>query len=146
MGVAGQAVGVAFVAAGCAAFRPAGSPSPVLSDTVTPVTSSAGRPEVASDEAEAIALEAGGGGRVLEVDAVETDDIEADDIETPDAEDVEVGDDAGETDDVDGRDDAAHADEDTGAWKVTLVTTQGTRREVTVDMTDGTVVGNELDD
>jgi uncharacterized membrane protein YkoI len=81
--------------------------SPVGGGT-TPPTSSL-ETAVTLDEAQDIAMEAVGGGQVLEAEIGDIDDV------------VRV-------------------------WEVTVVTQRGERREVSVDVTNGSVVGNVLDD
>ena len=91
-GLAGTSATVVLLVCGCGAGAPAGSGG-----------------EIDAEEAEEIALEESGGGRV---------------------EVVEIDDSSGATE----------------VWEVTLVAPDGQRREITIDPTDGTVLGNELDD
>ena len=108
---AGTAVAVALLAAACGTFAdddPA--PLPAATGTVLPPTAvPTGTPDVSAEDAVAIALDAVGGGDVVETDVDEFDVV-------------------------------------INVWEITVVTPDGLRRQVTVDMRSGTIVENELDD
>jgi hypothetical protein len=111
---AGAAVAVALLAAACAASdENSPSPLPVGAGTSTPAAPASPppgvAPEVSAEDAMAIALDAVGGGQVLE-----TDDDEFEVV-------VQV-------------------------WEVTVLAPDGVRRQVSIDMTNGSVMGNEADD
>jgi hypothetical protein len=110
---AGPAVAVALLAAACAASDE-NNPSPLpvgagTSPPASPASPPATAPEVSAEDAMAIALDAVGGGQVLE-----TDDDEFEVV-------VQV-------------------------WEVTVLAPDGVRRQVSIDMTNGSVMGNEADD
>jgi ABC-type glycerol-3-phosphate transport system substrate-binding protein len=109
----GAALAAALVASACAAsdgVDPA--PLPVGAATTAPTNSAATpspvTPQVSAEEAMSIALDAVGGGDVVDTDA---DEFE-----------VEIQ-----------------------VWEITVVGPDGVRREVSVDMTSGNVMGNEPD-
>ena len=108
---AGAAVAVALLAAACGTFDdddPA--PLPAATGTALPPTAvPTGTPDVSAEDAVAIALEAVGGGEVVETDIDEFDVV-------------------------------------INVWEITLVTPDGVRRQVTVDMGSGSIVANEVDD
>ena len=111
----GTAVAVALLAAACGGAADETSPPslPVGAATTAPVAPGSHAPtvalEVSAEDAVAIALDAVGGGQVLETDADEFDVV------------IQV-------------------------WEVTVLAPDGTRHQVSIDMRDGSVVGNETDD
>jgi hypothetical protein len=113
---AGAVVAVALLAAACAASDENNpSPLPVGAGTsspaapVVPASPPPGAaPEVSAEDAMTIAVDAVGGGQVLETDA--------DEFEVA----IQV-------------------------WEITVLAPDGTRRQVSVDMTTGNVMGNETD-
>jgi hypothetical protein len=127
------AVGLAvtFVAAGCAEAPQSVAAPPTGGAAATspsaPSASFSG-PEVTAQEAQTTALEAVGGGWILETKIEERDD-------DPD-------DDTGGTD-WDGDDDfEPHVD----VWEVTVVLPDRQRYKVSVDVTNGSVLDNRVDD
>ena len=112
---AGTAVAVALLAASCAGASDETSPPPlpVAAGTSAPVSSASSAPtaalEVSAEDAVAIALDAVGGGQVLETDADEFEVV------------IQV-------------------------WEVSILMPDGARRQVSIDMRDGTVMGNEAED
>jgi hypothetical protein len=110
---AGAVVAAALLAAACAASGEDNpSPLPVAAGTSAPVAPASPppgvAPEVSAEDAMAIALDAVGGGQVLETDA--------DEFEVA----IQV-------------------------WEITVLAPDGMRRQVSVDMTTGNVMGNETD-
>jgi hypothetical protein len=112
---AATAVAVALLAASCAGAsdEPKPPPPPAAAGTSAPVSPApstpTAAPEVAAEDAVAIALDTVGGGQVLETDADEFHLV------------IQV-------------------------WEVTIVTPDGVRRQVSIDMRDGSVIGNEAED
>ena len=108
-------VAVALLAVSCAGGSDETSPPPlpVAAGTSAPVSSVPSAPtatlDVSAEDAVAIALDAVGGGQVLETDADEFDVV------------IQV-------------------------WEVTVLAPDGTRRQVSIDMRDGRVMGNEAED
>ena len=130
VGAAGLAV--AFLASGCAQ-TPRGLAAPPTGGAATSSPGSTGavqEPEVTAQEAQATALDAVGGGWILETKIEERDD-------DPDG-DTWEGDDPGE------RDDEFEAAVD--VWEVTVVSPDGLRRTVSVDLTGGSVLDTRVDD
>jgi uncharacterized membrane protein YkoI len=112
VGRAGAALLAVFLATACGGDSDGDVPTPQLAGTATPVPTSAGSTPAAAvtvEDAVAVALEAVGGGDVVETDAEEFDVV------------IQV-------------------------WEVTVVTPDGVRHQVAVDMTNGSVVGKEVDD
>jgi uncharacterized membrane protein YkoI len=106
---AGTAVAVVLLTAACSGDSDddqSAPPLPVATATSLPPSSA---PDVSADDAVAIALDAVGGGEVLETDIDEFD--------------VEIN-----------------------VWEITVVTPDGVRRTVTVDMGSGSIIANEVDD
>ena len=112
---AGVAVAVVLLAAACGTgdsdeSRPAplpgaaGTPAPV-----SPAPPSSGAPPVSAEDARALALDAVGGGQVLDTDDEEFEIV------------IQV-------------------------WEVTVLTPDGERRQVAIDMTNGSVMSNDRDD
>jgi hypothetical protein len=113
IGRAGTAVAVALVAAACAG-SPDGDRSvlpaaPGTSAPVSPAAPTGTTPSVSAEDAMALALDAVGGGQVLETDVDEFEVV------------IQV-------------------------WEVTVLAPDGVRRQVSIDMTNGTVMGNDSDD
>ncbi len=112
---AGTAVAVALLAAACAGNSDESSPPPlpVGAGTSAPAFPASPAPTAAlamsAEEAVTIALDAVGGGEVVETDVDEFDVV------------IQV-------------------------WEVTVLAPDGTRHQVSIDMRDGSVVGNEADD
>ena len=124
IGAAGCAV--ALLAAGCSEAREG-----VAAAAATgPATSSAGspgsprEPDVTAQEAQATALDAVGGGWILETKIEERDD------------DPDDHDDDGDDD----------FDPPVDVWEITVVSTDGSRRTVSVDLTGGKVLDSRVDD
>jgi uncharacterized membrane protein YkoI len=122
-------------AAGCAVALLAGcsdTPEGLSAAAATgPVTSPSGppgslrQPEVTAQEAQATALDVVGGGWILETKIEERDD-------DPDQ----------DRDDYDDDDFEAPVD----VWEVTVVSSDGLRRTVSVDLTGGKVLDSRVDD
>jgi uncharacterized membrane protein YkoI len=112
---AGTAVAVALVAAACAGDSDQTSPPPlpVGAETSAPASTASPAPTAAlamsAEEAVTIALDAVGGGQVVETDVDEFEVV------------IQV-------------------------WEITVLAPDGVRRQVSIDMRDGSVVGNEADD
>jgi hypothetical protein len=106
---AGTIVALALVVAACGGDSGDDDPAPLPVGATTSVPAVTAAPEVTADDAMAIALEAVGGGQVVETDADEFEVV------------IQV-------------------------WEITVVGPDGVRRQVSVDMTNGTVLGNEVDD
>jgi uncharacterized membrane protein YkoI len=109
----GAAVAVAFLAASCGSDasdenRPPPLPA-AAGTTFAGSTFSPAAPGVSVEDAMARALDAVGGGEVLETDADEFEIV------------VQV-------------------------WEVTVLAPDGARRKVSIDMTNGNVLGNDWDD
>jgi len=85
-------------------------------------------PEVTAQEAQATALEAVGGGWILETKIEERDDDPDEDRDSYDS---------------DGDDDFEPA---VDVWQVTVVSPDGLRRQVSVDLTGGSVLDSRVDD
>jgi hypothetical protein len=130
-GAAGLAV--ALLTAGCAASpgRSAAPPTSGAQTSSTGPTGSLQEPDVTAQEAQATALESVGGGWILETKIEKRDD------------------DYGEDHDSDGSvpgdgDDDFEAPVD--VWEVTVVRPDGLRHQVSVAMTDGSVLDSRVDD
>ncbi len=129
VGAAGLAV--TFVAAGCAE-APQSVAAPPTGGAATSSSAAAGAtfsgPEVTAQEAQTTALDAVGGGWILETKIEERDDDPDDDRDGTD---------------WDGDDDfEPHVD----VWEVTVVLPDRQRYKVSVDVTNGSVLDNRLDD
>jgi hypothetical protein len=129
VGAAGLAV--AFLAAGCGEEpQPAGAPP--TGAGATPATGPGGalqEPPVTAQEAQTAALEAVGGGWILETTIEERDDDRDDDRD--------------DGPDWDGDDDF---EADVDVWEVTVVGPDGLRHLVSVDLTGGSVLDSRVDD
>ena len=128
IGAAGFAVAV--LTAGCAAM-PSSSAAPPTGGAVTASngpTDSLQEPDVTAQEAQAAALDAVGGGWILETKIEERDD-------EPDGNDREP---AGEGE--------AEFVAAVDVWEVTVVGPDGLHHKVSVAMTDGSVLDSRVDD
>jgi uncharacterized membrane protein YkoI len=126
MGAAGCAA--ALLTAGCTeapqSMTDAAATGPATSSNAPP--GSLREPPVTAQEAQATALHAVGGGWILETKIEEADD-------DPD----------GDRDEYDGDDDfEAPVD----VWEITVVSPDGLRRTVSVDLTGGKVLDSRVDD
>ena len=112
---AGTAVAVALLAAACGGDPDDTSPAPLAvgAGTSAPALPASPAPtaalQMSAEDAVAIALDAVGGGQVLETDADEFEVV------------IQV-------------------------WEVTVLGPDGVRRQVSIDMTNGSVLGNDRDD
>ena len=114
IGRAGTVAGVVLLAAACAGSPEGGDRAllPAATGTSAPApipVPSATTPEVSAEDAVTIALDAVGGGQVVETDI--------DEFEIA----IQV-------------------------WEITVVGPDGVRRDVSVDMRNGSIVGNDADD
>ena len=123
----GAGCAVALLIAGCSE-----APEGVAAAAATgPATSSAGspgslrEPDVTAQEAQATALDAVGGGWILETKIEERDDDPDEDDDDPEDDEFEPP--------VD-------------VWEVTVVSPDGLRRTVSVDLTGGKVLDSRVDD
>jgi hypothetical protein len=128
VGAAGLAV--ALLAAGCTQTpRSVAAPPTGGAATSSPAPGGTLRePEVTAQEAQATALDAVGGGWIAETTIEEADDDRDDDRDDWD----------------DDWDDDFEPEVD--VWEVTVVLPDRRRHQVSVDMTNGTVVDNRVDD
>lgn len=135
VGVAG--VGIALATAGCAGTPlpsgapPVGAGAPATDVGVAPVEAPVGSlpgPPVTAEEAQASALEAVGGGWILETKIEERDDDPDDDRDD---------------DDWGGGGDFEPA---VDVWEVTVVGPDDLRHTVSVDLAGGSVLDNRVDD
>jgi hypothetical protein len=127
VGAAGLAL--ALLTAGCGE-EPRNFGAPPTGAGATPAAGTAGpvpEPEVTAQEAQAKALDALGGGWILETKIEERDDDRDD----------------GDDDDWGGDDDF---EADVDVWEVTVVSPDGLRRTVSVDLAGGSVLDSRVDD
>jgi uncharacterized membrane protein YkoI len=136
MRVGAAGIAVALLTAGCSE-TPRSSGAPPTGGAATPAAATAGavaEPPVSAQEAQEKALDAVGGGWVLETAIEERDDDR-------DRDDDREGPDWDGDDDVD---DDFEAEVD--VWEVTVVGPDGLRHRVSVDLTAGSVLDDRVDD